>query len=235
MHWLRTIPALAQHYSVWAPDMPGFGDSDLPPEPYTMDGYAGIVERGLCGLLPDSVQLDVAGFSLGAGVAVRLARRLKGRFRHLVLSGVNFFPPSGLRRKLVSLRGIDNPTERMRGVKDNLLAMMLAHERNVNELALHLYSLDTARRRLPRVSFSGFVGMRGDLLLVHLQGRLTVISGADDQVIGHGKDGQAGALRSLRPDARYCAIEGGGHWVMYEAAERYNQALLDAIGTKTSR
>jgi pimeloyl-ACP methyl ester carboxylesterase len=147
----------------------------------------------------------------------------------MVLTGANFFPPSELKRKLVSLRRIEDPAERITAVRHNLQTMLIAHERNIDDLALHLYNLDTARRKLPRVSFRGSAGIRDDLPGLRVQGRLAVISGADDQVIGHGAEAQAEALRALRPDARYQAIEGAGHWVMYEAAERYNEALLAAL------
>jgi 2-hydroxy-6-oxonona-2,4-dienedioate hydrolase len=229
LHWLTIIPVLAQRRSVWVPDMPGFGDSDLPPQPYTRDAYAAVVQSGLQSLLSDTVRLDVAGFSFGGSVAARLARRLDGRFHHMILSGINFLPPSGLRRKPVSLRRIEDPTERTKGLKHNLQAMMIAHERNIDDLALHLYDLDTARRRAPRVPFSGFTGVRDDLPGARAQGPLAVISGADDQVIGHGSQAQAEALRLLRPDAQYQALEGAGHWVMYEAAELYNEALLASL------
>lgn len=229
LHWIAGIPVLAQRYAVWAPDMPGFGDSDLPPQPYTLDAYAAVVESGLQSLVPDSVRLDVVGFSFGGSVAARIARRLDGRFHNMILSGVNFLPPSGLKRKPVSLRRIDDPAERIRAVRHNLQAMMIAHERNIDDLAVHLYSMDTARRRAPRVPFSGFAGIRDDLPRARVEGQLTVISGADDQVIGDGGKAQAEALRALRSDARYQGIEGAGHWVMYEAAERYNLALLAAL------
>jgi 2-hydroxy-6-oxonona-2,4-dienedioate hydrolase len=230
LHWLTTIPVLAPQYTVWVPDMPGFGDSDLPPEPYALETYTAVLESGLRSLLPESVALDVVGFSLGASVAVRLACLLDGRFRYLVLSGANFFPPiPGKRLKLASLKRMEDPAERVCALRHNLQVMMLAHEQNIDPLALHLYSLDTARRKLPRVSFSGFQPLRTDLPHARV-GRLTVISGADDQVIGHGKDAQAEALRALRPDAQYQALDGGGHWVMYEVAERYNEALLRALG-----
>ena len=228
-HWIRNVEALAREHAVWIPDMPGFGDSDLPPRPYTLDAYAAVVESGLESLVFDAVRLDVVGFSFGGSVAARIARRLDSRFHNMILSGVNFLPPSGLRRKPVSLRRIDDPAERIKAVRHNLQAMMIAHERNIDDLALHLYSMDTARRRAPRVPFSGFTGIRDDLSGVCAQGQLTVISGADDQVIGHGGEAQAEALRSLRPDAQYQALEGAGHWVMYEAAERYNEALLAAL------
>lgn len=229
LHWLTSIPVLAQRYTVWASDLPGFGDSDLPPQPYTLDAYAAVVESGLQLLMSDAARLDVVGFSFGGGIAARLARRLDGRFHHMILSGINFFPPSGLRPKLVSLRRIEDPAERIKGVRHNLQAMMIAHESNIDDLALHLYSLDTARRKLPLVSFRGTAAIRDDLPGAQVQGRLTVISGADDQVIGHGAEAQADVLRSLRPDAQYQTLEGAGHWVMYEAAERYNEALLAAL------
>lgn len=229
LHWLRTIPALASRYTLWVPDMPGMGESDLPPQPYTLDGYAAVVERGLRRFVPERDHLDAVGFSFGGGIAARLARRLDGRFHHLVLSGVSFFPPTGLRRKLVSLLRIEDSAERMKGVRKNLQAMLIAHERNIDGLALHLYSLDTARRRLPRVPFSGFPGLRADLPEIRVQGQISVISGADDQVIGYGREEQAEALRSLRTEAHYQALEGAGHWVMYEAAHDYNEALLGVI------
>lgn len=229
LHWFKSIPVLAQRYTVWVPDLPGFGDSDLPPQPYTQDSYAAVVEHGLISLVPDAHRLDVAAFSFGSGIAVRLARRLDGRFHHLILSGTNFFPLTELPRKLVSLRRIEDPAERIKGVIHNLQVMLIAHERNIDDLALHLYSLDTARRKLPRVSFRGSTGIRDDLPKVGVRGQIAIISGTDDQVIGHGPEAQAEALRSLRPDARYQPIEGSGHWVMYEAAEPYNEALLAAL------
>src|ERR671931_2054547 len=39
-HWIRTIPALAGQCTVVVPDMPGYGDSDAPPEPATIVGLA---------------------------------------------------------------------------------------------------------------------------------------------------------------------------------------------------
>src|SRR5687767_9478449 len=47
MHWIRTIPALASHYTLWVPDQPGFGDSALPPDPVTPQSYAELVKQGI--------------------------------------------------------------------------------------------------------------------------------------------------------------------------------------------
>lgn len=49
-HWIRNVVPLAGHVRVCAADMPGFGDSDVPPEPHTADGLADLVLAGLDGV-----------------------------------------------------------------------------------------------------------------------------------------------------------------------------------------
>ena len=231
LHWLRQIPVLEVRHTVWVPDLPGMGDSHLPPEPYEVNDYADIVQSGFDQLCGGVAPVDLVGFSFGAGLAGRVACRMPGRIRHLVLSGANFHVPQPIRRRenLLSLKRIDNPAERLKAVRNNLKVMMVKHDENIDDLAIHLYNTDTARRRLPRVSFSGFPTLRADLAQASLLGRVTAIAGADDQIIGHDADAQREQLLSIRPDAQCHAVTGAGHWVMYEGAQGYNQALLGAL------
>src|SRR5262245_3260657 len=46
-HWIRAIPPLSQHYELWVPDIPGLGDSAMPPEPWTPASIAEVVRAGL--------------------------------------------------------------------------------------------------------------------------------------------------------------------------------------------
>ncbi len=62
-HWIRNVLPLAARFRVLAPDMPGFGDSDAPPEPHTADGLADLVVAGL------DDQLDNALLEMPQGVA----------------------------------------------------------------------------------------------------------------------------------------------------------------------
>ena len=32
-HWIRNIPGLSRHYELWVADIPGLGDSAMPPKP----------------------------------------------------------------------------------------------------------------------------------------------------------------------------------------------------------
>lgn len=231
LHWLRTIPALESGFSILVPDLPGMGASDLPHEPYEAEPYGDIVREGFEALCRSSEPVDVVGFSFGAGLAARIACLMEGRFRHVVLSGANFYPPQPLRPRpnFVSLKRVETAEERMKAVRNNLKVMMVRHDHNVDDLSVHLYNVDTSRRQLPRVSFSGFATLRHDLARLKIQGRVTAISGEDDQIIGHDAAGQAEQLRSLHPKAEYHAVPGAGHWVMYEGDQGYNAALLRVL------
>ncbi len=82
--WIRNIAPLARSFRVVAPDMPGFGDSDTPPEPHTTDVLAGLVASGLNVLVPPLMEFDMAGFSFGWIIAGLVAARLQYRVRTLV-------------------------------------------------------------------------------------------------------------------------------------------------------
>ena len=44
-HWLKNIEALARRYRVIAADLPGLGDSAMPPAPVTPESLAAIIDR----------------------------------------------------------------------------------------------------------------------------------------------------------------------------------------------
>ncbi|MFE4970573.1 alpha/beta fold hydrolase [Kitasatospora sp. NPDC056651] len=82
-NWGPLLPHLATHRTVVAPDYPGSGDSPYEPGEPTLDELADRLvatadEEGL-----DT--FDLAGYSLGAAVAVRIATRHPGRVRSLLL------------------------------------------------------------------------------------------------------------------------------------------------------
>ena len=88
-HWLLNIAGLATRFTVLAPDMPGFGDSDLPAGPQTPDALAAVVSDGIDAVVPRPAPLDLAGFSFGGIIAGLVAARQGPRVRHLVLVGPN--------------------------------------------------------------------------------------------------------------------------------------------------
>jgi pimeloyl-ACP methyl ester carboxylesterase len=77
------LPAYTEHFSCIAIDLPGTGQSDKPPGPYSTEGYAEQVAAFLGAIGIE--QAHVAGVSLGAAMAMHLAARHPGRVRSLSL------------------------------------------------------------------------------------------------------------------------------------------------------
>ena len=66
--WRHTLPALAEHRTVCAPDLPGHGESDKPDRAYTTDYYLETVAAFL-----DAVDVSnpaIAGLSMGGALAL---------------------------------------------------------------------------------------------------------------------------------------------------------------------
>lgn len=225
-HWIRNIPSLARDRAVWVPDLPGYGESDPLPEPLTFGVIAEAIEEGIRALLPPRHPIDVVGFSFGAHLGVHLAKRLPDRMHRLVLIGGNFVDGSGPDRPgFVNWKKAAGPGERAAALRRNLNVMMIADPEKIDELALHLYVTDVIRQRIRPMAIVGRRSMPKELLDVPTHIRVTGISGAREQVFGHILHRQADALRSVRPDAAFYLVPGGGHWVMYEAADSFNELL----------
>jgi 3-oxoadipate enol-lactonase len=77
------LPAYTQHFSCVAIDLPGSGQSDTPPGPYSTEGYAEQVASFLGAIGVE--QAHVAGMSLGAAVAMHLGAHHPDRVRSLSL------------------------------------------------------------------------------------------------------------------------------------------------------
>ena len=77
------LPAYIEHFSCIAIDLPGTGESDKPPGPYSTEGYADQVAAFLGAIGIE--RAHVAGVSLGAAVATHLAARSPDRVRSLSL------------------------------------------------------------------------------------------------------------------------------------------------------
>ena len=86
-HWLRNIQSLVDAgRQVWVPDLPGFGDSDLPIGGSDADALPAPLQAGLQQLMGDTA-VDVVGFSFGGMVGGFLAQAHPARVARLVLVG----------------------------------------------------------------------------------------------------------------------------------------------------
>ena len=81
--WAFQLPAYTEHFSCIAIDLPGTGESDKPPGPYSTHGHADQVAAFLGAIGIE--QAHVAGMSFGAAVGIHLAARHPARVRSLSL------------------------------------------------------------------------------------------------------------------------------------------------------
>lgn len=224
-HWIRNIDALAADRTVWAVDIPGFGESDLPP---SLDhaALAGVLATGLHQLLGNPASVDVVGFSFGGVVGAHLSAFYPELVRQLVVVGAGGLDTPKNKLDLRPIRGLAGQ-ERQAAHRHNLLALMLHDPASAGELALHLQELNTSRGRLNPVPFV----LPDKLLLVlpEITAPLSAIWGQYDYP--HPNPAvQEAVLRRFQPHLAFRVIADAGHWVMFEGADEFNRALLELLG-----
>lgn len=219
MHWVRNIEALAKLRTLWIPDLPGFGESDLPREGLDADSIAPIVLRGAQQLLGGE-SFDLMGFSFGSLVAGFMTSMAPDQVRRLVIAGgtglgINVGP----RQELRSLRAASSPQEREEVLRYNLAVMMIHDPAHIDALAVAVQDRSAQRDRVRDRKVA-----RSDAMLRiaptwrcpvfgvwgHFDGARTRQPGPFEATTGRLGLRQKHVL----PDA--------GHWVQFEAAEAFN-------------
>ncbi len=230
-HWIRNIDALAQHYTVWAVDNPGFGHS-APPKELSMMSMADAVECGVRTLIPEPQRVSIVAFSFGSSIAAVVAMRLKERLANFVLIGSRFThfsprPPI----PLVSWRKLPDPAAQLAAHRTNLGLLMMGNPANIDALALYLQSTNTRRAR---ISGRKWKPNSNDTLheyfpLLRAQGKVTVMFGQLD--IGAVKliETNGAALQGPQPGSHFHIVRDAGHWAQYEDAPQVNALLLEAL------
>jgi 2-hydroxy-6-oxonona-2,4-dienedioate hydrolase len=147
-HWIRNIPELPRQYQLWVPDLPGLGQSAMPPKPLIPASVADAVVTGLGRLLPGGDSLRLAGFSFGGHIAGLTAARLRERISDLVLIGVAALGlPAEPREPFAKRRTGMSAAEIAAVFHQNLRVLMFAKEDNIDALAVHLQPAVRDRRR----------------------------------------------------------------------------------------
>ncbi len=228
MHWVRNVLPLSRHFTVIALDLPGLGESATPPEPWTAEGLAAIVVAGLDIVLPKDGAPHLAGFSFGGVIGGNVAAQLGDRLRSFTMVGSNGL---GLTRSPTDLRRVPlgaDEDEEFATHRYNLNQLMIADPAKIDELALYLQKTNHARARMRSRRFS----RSGALVaaLPRITARLDGIWGERDATAYPHLDERARILRSVQPEARFAVVSGAGHWVQFEAADRFNQIIAEFAG-----
>ena len=223
-HWIRNIDALAQHYPVIVPDLPGHGVSAMPGT-VDHDTISAAVAAGMREFLVGGQQANFVGFSFGGAVFAHFAARYPELVRRVVIVGTGGLDTPHGHIDLGRVGGLEG-AERRAAIKRNLLGLMLHHPETVDEMAMHLLVTNGRQARLPVVDL--VIPDKVVQVLPQLKVPLDAIWGEFDRP--HPDPAlQESVLRKFQPDMDFRVIADAGHWAMYERSQAFNAALLDML------
>ncbi len=238
--WRRIIPALAEHHTVVAPDLRGFGDSDKPATGYDKRTVAEDIYQlvGQLGLGP----IHLVGHDIGMMVAYAYASAHPDQVRTLVLAeaglpglGLEAFFDSSKHPELYHFGFFRTPNlaETLIAGRERLFIAhfirQLAHDpTGVTDEDLDEYARCLAAPGGLRGGFEHYRAFEVDAehnreyartllpMPILAIGGVASVGGHVEQVI-----------RPLGHDVRGLVVERAGHWLFDEQPEQTSAALLD--------
>ncbi|HQH08456.1 MAG TPA: alpha/beta fold hydrolase [Phycicoccus sp.] len=239
-NWTRNIPALAEHFSLVIPDLPGYGRSTKDLDQSDPFGDLAAAVRGLLDEL-DIERAHLVGNSYGGGAALRLALDRPDRVDRMVLNGpggigtTRALPTRGLNQLLDYYGGSGPSREKMATfIRESLVAdpSQITDEvidgRYQSSLDPEVMANPPLRRPsgkdAPRTLWR--MDLTRDKRLTSCEVPTLVIWGTADKVNRPSGAWQL-ATRMPRGDAYLAA--GVGHWVQWEAPELFNRLAVDFL------
>ena len=240
--WHLNIGALAEHFAVTAVDLPGFGDSDIPPHGLGMADVLPLLDDFLNTLMLERVSL--VGNSMGGLICGHYAITRPERVERLLM-----IDPAGLARdisvhfRLLSLPGLGEWVMRPNPNAGKVAARSLFHDPTLAPAAwLDDKVVDRgpqSRTYLLRSLRSGtnIFGLRQEIIMLDGLRRLSiptlVMWGAHDHVV---PVRHLDLVRRHLPNAQTYVFPEAGHVPMLECSEEFNRRAIEflAQGPHTS-
>jgi pimeloyl-ACP methyl ester carboxylesterase len=235
-NWLENIPRLAQERRVIAPDLPGFGLSEMPTERISISGYGQAVDALIEHL--EIERADVVGNSMGGFVASEVAIQFPQRVERLALvSAAGISSASVSRAPVLTVGRIATAVTVYTAARHRAMSRRPL----TRHLALAFVARHPSKLRADLV-WEGFMkgaGKEGfdDALracveydfrdrLPEIRSPTLIVWGENDSVIPS-KD--AAEFERLIPDSRKVVMEDTGHVPMAERPAAFNDLLLDFL------
>lgn len=225
-HWVRNIGAFTDRRTVLVPDLPGYGESDVPDYPADLEVMGALLAAGIDEILGEAARYDLVAFSYGGSMCSQLLRQMPGRQRTITLSSVAGLGETRVPR-MVSVRGKEG-AELVEAHRTNLLALMLSGPEAVDALALRVQHESTRLARIRPMSVRRGAPLRETL--VGITAPVAAIWGTKDNFMYEGAmEDRLNTLRRVQPDAVVRLVEGAGHWLAYERSDIFNAFLSENL------
>ena len=238
-NWLENIPRLAQERRVIAPDLPGFGVSEMPRDRISISGYGKVVDALIEHLGIE--RADVVGNSMGGFVASEVAIQFPQRVERLVLvSAAGISSASVSRTPALTVGRIATAVTAYTAARHQAIA----RRPWTRHFALAFVARHPSKLRADLV-WEGFMKGAGkpgfdDALRACLEydfrDRLpeiacpTLIIWGEDDAILPAHDAQE--FERLIPDARKLLMRDTGHVSMLERPDAFNEALMSFLAER---
>ncbi|SDN59854.1 alpha/beta fold hydrolase [Alkalicoccus daliensis] len=229
----KVIPMLAEHFSVVAIDLPGFGQSEKSVSfIYSYENYARIVLKAMDYFQFDKVSL--IGHSMGGQIALNAARLAPDRIEKLVLLGSSGYLNKAKKYMVLStyLPFFDKYIYyyiQKRGVK-SALENVLFDSSNVTTDLIHQFGEPLKDRNMYKALVRLLRYREGDLSSEQLQQIHTpslLIWGEEDKVVRP----QVGRrLAKDLPGAEFITFQQAGHLITEERPKEVFEKILQFLG-----
>ena len=189
-----TAARLAPDYRVYAPDLPGFGESDKPPEVLTVPGLTEALAAWM-----DAVGLARAallGNSLGCQIIAEFGVRYPERLDRAIFTGPTMDRRGRTALEQIKRLAIDGPRE----------------PPHLGPVMLRDYWVAGPRRAIRTLQYA--LADHIEEKLPQVQAPILVVRGGRDPVV---PQRWAEEVTNLLPRGRLVAVPGAGHYVTYDA------------------
>jgi pimeloyl-ACP methyl ester carboxylesterase len=235
-NWLLTIPAFMGSHRVIAPDLPGFGQSQMPAEEISVKGYARIVDA-----LLDELGVETAvvvGNSMGGFVAAELTLSFSTRVERLVLvSAAGLSIESYRRTPLLTGARVWAESATWMGVRSDSVITRPRMRRLGLQIVVRYpekLSAPLTYELIQGTGTPGFMPALSALLdysyrehLARIEVPVLVVWGRNDMLVPRG-DARL-YIELIGDNARREMFEDTGHLPMIERPTRFNALLADFV------
>jgi len=239
-NYSRNIDALAEHFRVIVPDMPGYGQSTKQLDFSDPFGDLAFAMRGML----DELGIDKAHFignSYGGAAALRLAMDRPDKVDRLILMGpggvgtTRGLPTKGL-NSLLGYYGGDGPTkEKLETfIREYLVYDGASVPADLIELRYQAsiqpeVVANPPLRRPTSLGTALKMDFTRDRRLAKVQAPTLVVWGRDDKV---NRPSGGPVLAQAMPNCDLYVVARTGHWVQWERAELFNSLAIDFLSAE---
>lgn len=212
--WMKLVDRLlAKKYTIYLLDLPGFGQSQVPPPGFNLDDYARIVSGFVKKM--DLKKVNLVGHSFGGRVTIKLAAKNADFIDKIVLvdaAGIN--NPNGFKKIVLALAKIVKPLfapDFMQPLRKRLYVLMGSEYLDNVELS-KIFSKVVSENLTP--------------LLPSIKKNTLIVWGGKDQTTPMY---YAQLMKKLIPKSRLIVFENAGHFSFVDEPTKFIEALTEFV------